>query len=178
MPDFEGRGELCFESASTRLLQGRAGRGSGLQIYLRRAKFCSEAYERELRYSAMRTWKRELADRLESVEASESVAVARSVLADPDVRLVSGHSHMVRASEALSLWKARFGVSTAITHKPIDGAKLLIDRLGMLDPDAELEQFPLTGSQRAGSLFFEAADGGFVGAVVVDRMEAEVQATA
>jgi len=126
----------------------------------------------------MRTWKRELAHRLESAEASESVAVARSFLAEPDVRLVSGHSHMVRASEALTLWKARFDISTAITHKPIDGAKLLIDKLVALDPDAELEQFPLTGSQRAGSLFFEVADGGFVGAVVVDRLEAEAQATA
>jgi hypothetical protein len=126
----------------------------------------------------MRTWKRELEDRLEIAESSESVTVARSFLAEPDVHLVSGHSHMVRASEALTLWKARFDISTAITHKPIYGVKLLIDKLGALDPNAELEQFPLTGSQRAGSLFFEAGDGGFVGAVVVERLEAEGQATA
>jgi hypothetical protein len=126
----------------------------------------------------MLSWKRELARRLKSAEASESLAVARSFLSEPDLRLVSGHSHKVRASEALTLWKARFEISAAITHQPIDGAKLLIEKLVALDPDAELEQFPLTGSQRAGSLFFEAVDGGFVGAVVVDRLEAEAQATA
>jgi len=91
---------------------------------------------------------------------------------------VSGRSHRVRASDALTLWKSRFDISTEITHKPIYGVKSLLDRLGALNPDSELEQFPLSGSRHAGSLFFEARNGRFVGAVVVDRLEAEALATA
>jgi len=124
----------------------------------------------------MRTWKRQLADRLESAEGCKSVVIARSFLADPDIRLVSDRSHVVRASEALALWQARLDICTEITQKPIYGVESLIDRLGGLD--SELEQFPLSGPQHAGSLFFEAGNGAFVGAVVVDRVEAESLATA
>jgi hypothetical protein len=126
----------------------------------------------------MRTWKQELAHRLKGAEAAESVAVAQSFLAEPDVRLVSGRCHRVTASDALKLWKSRFDISTEITRKPIYGLGSLIERLGALNPDSELEQFPLSGSRHAGSLFFEARNGGFVGAVVVDRLEAEALATA
>jgi hypothetical protein len=84
-----------------------------------------------------------------------------------ELQPVSDRPVHVKASEALRLWDARLK-NTTFTHRPIQGAALLVARLRSLDPDFDLEQIGLMSPKAAENLFFAAEGGDLIGLAIVD----------
>ena len=73
-----------------------------------------------------------------------------------------------KASETLRLWQTRL-ITSGLPILSLNGIRLLVRRLGTMPPDAEIEQYGLTGTIFAGSVFFDRASGQFLGDTVVKR---------
>jgi hypothetical protein len=106
--------------------------------------------------------------RLNGSGPSEIYDLARAFLSEGELQPVSDRPVHVKASEALRLWDARLK-NTALTHRAIHGAALLVARLRSLDPDCDLEQIGLMSPKAAGNLFFASESGDLIGLAIVNR---------
>jgi hypothetical protein len=102
---------------------------------------------------------------------SESVDLAKMLLASTEVKPLSEHAARGTVSEAVMLWRTRLN-NVKHTKKPIQGVEWLLKRLETLGSEDELEQFSFTGREFHGSLFFAVNDHEFLGVVLVDRENA------
>jgi hypothetical protein len=73
-----------------------------------------------------------------------------------------------RADKTLRLWKLRLKTSQLPTESLV-GIRQLVNRLESLPAETEIEQFGLTGSKYAGSIFFDGGSGEFLGDTIVKR---------
>lgn len=73
-----------------------------------------------------------------------------------------------RADATLRLWETRL-ITSGLPAPSLHGIRMLVRKLRTLPPDAEIEQYGLTGQIFAGSVFFERASGEFLGDTIVKR---------
>lgn len=73
-----------------------------------------------------------------------------------------------KADETMRVWQTRL-ITSGLPILSLSGIRLLVRKLGTMQPDAEIEQYGLTGKEFAGSVFFDRASGEFLGDTIVKR---------
>lgn len=115
--------------------------------------------------------KKQLIARLDSLPPSGATKRVRLLLESENTQLSTASPIRNAAGELLRLWRTRSKTSR-LPAESLQGIKGLVMRLQQMPTAAEVEQFNFKCAEMSGSIFFDAAGGGFLGDTFVKRRAA------
>ena len=103
-------------------------------------------------------------------EAPEYLAKAAATWLSDGVEDAAEKPGEVTVLEAAGLWRIR-QKNLAQRGKKLTGANEFLERLAELNERKKLKQFSFHGRTRVGNIFFEKANGRFVGLVIIKKVK-------